>query len=146
MGQSTGQLHSLHSPGCPRRRQLATGPLHRHFQTADAKSGRSERPRLKPLPQVSDRHCFSDTSIHIQQDQLHLARSPRGGPGRRIWGVSPSVLICGRRSPEEDQRKASRLCCCSGQSERQFDWRMIDMKLAALWKVLSDNTSAMRLS
>jgi hypothetical protein len=86
MGQSAGQLHSLHSPGCPRRRQLATGPLHRHFQTADAKSGRSERPRLKPHPHVSDRHCFSDTSIHIQQDQLHLARSPLGGPGGRILG------------------------------------------------------------
>jgi hypothetical protein len=90
MGQSAGQLHSLHSPGCPRRRLPATGPLHRHLQTADAESGRSflefpsERPSLKHVPQVSvsDRHCFSD--IHIQRDQLDLERSPLDGPGGRI--------------------------------------------------------------
>ena len=46
-GNLTGQLHSLHSPGCPRRRQLATGPLHRHFQTADAKSGTIRAPAVE---------------------------------------------------------------------------------------------------
>jgi hypothetical protein len=69
--------------------------------------------------------CFSD--IYIPRDQVDL--SPVGG-----LGVFPSVLICGRRSPEKGHGKASRLRRCSWPKRAPIDWRMIIMKLAALWK------------